>query len=172
MTLRVKPLNNVGIGEMMRMMPIIEISRVEILEDESVVSFFPDEWDDADNVRLIDSIINGIPIGTIYLMHQHSKVIGPSGWSYEYKLLDGYYRLNAISNFMNGTFSLPDTFEFTESEFVDLRGMTFKDIKENYSGIAQRFLDHHVDVQVVDASRKAEIYRMFERLRIDHHCFW
>lgn len=158
MTLTVKR-NDMRILEFIRTLPLIESPDTEPL------------WDEQKNMLLIDSILNNIPIGTIFLMRHPRQIIGPGGWAYEYKILDGYERLTAITAFKNGNLPLPDDFRFFESEFVQAGGMTRKDLKETYPMLSTRFMEHQLDIQVVEASSKLEITRMFKRLDIHGYCF-
>lgn len=157
MTLTVKHLDD--IYSTLRMLPLIEMSDTEPL------------WDEQKGARLIDSILNNIPIGTIFLMRHPRQIIGPGGWAYEYRILDGHERVNAIAAFKNGNLSLPDDFKFFESEFVQAGGMTLKDLRETYPMLSTRFMEYQFDIQVVEASSKLEIARMFERMGIDSYCF-
>lgn len=151
--------NDMCILEFIRTLPLIEMPDTEPL------------WDDLKKARLIDSILNNIPIGQIFLMPHPRQIIGPSGWAYEYRILDGHDRLNAIADFVNGNLLLEDDFKFFENEFVQARGMTFKDLKEAYPRLATRFVNYQLDIQVVEASSKLEIARMFERLDIHSFCY-
>lgn len=151
--------NDMCILEFIRTLPLIEPPGTEPL------------WDEQKKMLLIDSILNNIPIGTIFLMRHPRQIIGPGGWAYEYKILDGYERLTAIAAFKNGNLPLPDDFRFFESEFVQAGGMTLKDIKETYPMLSTRFVNYCLDIQVVEASSKLEIARMFERLDIQSFCF-
>lgn len=160
MTFAVKRLDNITISNFARMMP----SFMELPNTKSL-------WNDQKTERLIDSILNNIPIGPIFLMRHPRQIVGPSGWAYEYQILDGYSRINAILEFGSGYFRLSDDFRFFESEFVQVGGMTLKDIKETYPMLAKRFAEYLLDIQVVEASSKLEIARMFERMGIDSYCF-
>ena len=157
MTLSVKRLDD--IYATLRMLPLIEMPDTEPL------------WDEQKRARLIDSMLNNIPIGTIFLMRHPRQIIGPGGWAYEYKILDGYKRLTAIAAFKNGNLPLPDDFRFFESEFVHAEGMTLKDLRETYPMLSTRFVNYCLDIQVVEASSKLEIARMFERLDIHSFCY-
>lgn len=157
MTLTVKHLDD--IYSTLRMLPLIEMPDTEPL------------WDEQKGARLIDSMLNNIPIGTIFLMRHPRQIIGPGGWAYEYRILDGHERVNAIAAFKNGNLSLPDDFKFFESEFVQAGGMALKDLRETYPMLSTRFMEYQLDIQVVEASSKLEIARMFERMGIDSYCF-
>ena len=159
MTLTVKRRDDIRVSNLVEMLPLIEMPDTEPL------------WDDLKKARLIDSILNNIPIGQIFLMPHPCQTIGPSGWAYEYRILDGHDRLNAIADFVNGNLLLEDDFKLFENEFVQARGMTFKDLKEAYPRLATRFMNYQLDIQVVEASSKLEIARMFKRLDIHDYCF-
>lgn len=155
MTLTVKRLDDID---------ILELS--EMLERTKMPDTAP-LWDDIKKAHLIDSILNNIPIGQIFLMRQPRQIVGSNGWLQEYFILDGYERLNAIADFINGNLLLESDFEFFENEFVQARGMTFKELNENYPFLAKRFSHYLIDIKVVEASSKLEITRMFDRLGID-----
>lgn len=155
MTLNVKRLDDISMVEL----PEI-LARTEMPDTAPL-------WDDIKKARLIDSILNNIPIGQIFLMRQPRQIVGSNGWLQEYFILDGYERLNAIADFINGNLLLESDFELFESEFVQARGMTFKELNENYPFLAKRFSHYLIDIKVVEASSKLEITRMFDRLGID-----
>lgn len=159
MALTVKRRDDIRVSNLVEMLPLIEMPDTEPL------------WDDLKKARLIDSMLNNIPIGTIFLMRNPRQTIGPSGWAYEYQILDGHDRLNAIAALKDGNLLLEDDFKLFENEFVQARGMTFKDLKETYPMLVTRFMNYQLDIQVVEASSKLEIARMFERLGIDNYCF-
>lgn len=159
MALTVKRRDDIRVSNLIEMLPLIEMPDTEPL------------WDDLKKARLIDSMLNNIPIGQIFLMPHPRKIVGPSGWAYEYRILDGYARLNAILDFGTGYLPLADDFRLFESEFVQAQGMTGNEIKEKYPMLIKRFANYQLDIQVVEASSKLEIARMFERLGIDSYCF-
>lgn len=151
--------NDMCILEFIRTLPLIEPPGTEPL------------WDEQKKMLLIDSILNNIPIGTIFLMRHPRQTIGPSGWAYEYRILDGHDRLNTILDFGTGYLPLADDFRLFENEFVQAQGMTGNEIKEKYPMLIKRFANYQLDIQVVEASSKLEIARMFERMGIDSYCF-
>ena len=155
MTLNVKRLDDIDMVELQEI-----LARTEMPDTAPL-------WDDIKKAHLIDSILNNIPIGQIFLMRQPRQIVGSNGWLQEYFILDGYERLNAIADFINGNLLLESDFEFFESEFVQARGMTFKELNENYPFLAKRFSHYLIDIKVVEASSKLEITRMFDRLGID-----
>lgn len=154
MTLTVKRLDDIDILELQ-----------EILERTEMPDAAP-LWDDIKKARLIDSILNNIPIGQIFLMRQPRQTIGSNGWLQEYFVIDGYERLNAIEDFINGNLLLESDFEFFENEFIQAHGMSFIELNENYPILAKRFSRYLLDIKVVEASSKLEIARMLERQRI------
>lgn len=151
MTLNVKRLDDIDMVEL-----------PEILARTEMPDTAP-SWDDLKKARLIDSILNNIPIGQIFLMRQPRQIVSPDGWLQEYFVIDGYERLNAISDFVNGNLLLEDDFEFFENEFVQARGMSFKELNENYPFLTKRFSRYLLDIKVVEASSKIEIVRMLVR---------
>lgn len=155
MTLNVKRLDD-----------IVMVELPEILARTKMPDTAP-LWDDIKKAHLIDSILNNIPIGQIFLMHQPRQIVSPDGWLQEYFVIDGYERLNAIADFIDGKLLLESDFEFFESEFVQARGMSFIELDENYPTLARRFWRYPLDIKVVEASSKLEIARMLGRQGID-----
>lgn len=151
MTLTVKRLDDIDMVELQEI-----LARTEMPDTAPL-------WDDIKKARLIDSILNNIPIGQIFLMRQPRQIVGSNGWLQEYFVIDGYERLNAIADFINGNLLLEDDFKLFENEFVQARGMTFKDLNENYPFLAKRFSYYLLDIKVVEASSKLEIARMLGR---------
>ena len=89
MTLNVKRLDDIDMVEL----PEI-LARTEMPDTAPL-------WDDIKKARLIDSILNNIPIGQIFLMRQPRQIVSPDGWLQEYFVIDGYERLNAIADFID-----------------------------------------------------------------------
>ena len=69
MTLSVKRRDDIRVSNLVEMLPLIEMPDTEPL------------WDDLKKARLIDSMLNNIPIGQIFLMPHPRQTIGPSGWA-------------------------------------------------------------------------------------------
>lgn len=159
MTLNVKRLDDIDMVELPEILARTEMPVTAPL------------WGDIKKAHLIDSILNNIPIGQIFLMRQPRQIVGSNGWPQEYVILDGYERLNAISDFINGNLLLEDDFKLFENEFVQARGMSFKELNENYPFLAKRFSRYLLDIKVVEASSKIEIVRMLGRQGIttDRH---
>lgn len=67
MTLSVKRRDDIRVSNLVEMLPLIEMPDTEPL------------WDDLKKARLIDSMLNNIPIGQIFLMPHPRQTIGPSG---------------------------------------------------------------------------------------------
>lgn len=151
MTLIVKRLNDIEILDLPE-----TLARTEMPDTAPL-------WDDIKKARLIDSILNNIPIGQIFLMRHPHQTVGPDGWLQEYLILDGYERLNAIAAFLNGELLLESDFELFENEFIQAHGMSFEELTENYPTLVNRFWRYPLDIKVVEASSKLEIARMLGR---------
>lgn len=159
MTLNVKRLDDIDMVEL----PEI-LARTEMPDTVPL-------WDDLKKARLIDSILNNIPIGQIFLMRQPRQIVSPDGWLQEFFVIDGYERLNAIADFIDGKLLLESDFEFFENEFVQAHGMSFIELNENFPFLAKRFWRYPLDIKVVEASSRIEIVRMLGRQGIttDRH---
>lgn len=74
MTLNVKRLDDIDMVEL----PEI-LARTEMPDTAPL-------WDDLKKARLIDSILNNIPIGQIFLMRQPRQIVSPDGRLQEFSL--------------------------------------------------------------------------------------
>lgn len=159
MTLNVKRLDDIDMVEL----PEI-LARTEMPDTAPL-------WDDLKKARLIDSILNNIPIGHISLCANRARSSVRTAGCRSFFVIDGYERLNAIADFIDGKLLLESDFEFFENEFVQARGMSFIELNESYPTLASRFWRYPLDIKVVEASSKIEIVRMLGRQGIttDRH---
>jgi Protein of unknown function DUF262 len=114
--------------------------------------------------NLIDSIINGLDIPKLYFEVATSRRFTPEGLTYQYAVIDGKQRLEAITSFLSGELRLAEDFRFFEDEEVMAEGLTLTDLQERYPALAQRFLDFELPIVSVDTDSGDLIEEMFQRL--------
>lgn len=150
------------------LMPGITIARFRRMRD--VVDLAPPYqreggiWTPGTQGRLIDSIVNGLDLPKLYFEKLSSRRVGPSGLSYQYAVIDGKQRLEAIEKFLQGELTLPDDFKFFEDEAVKAAGLTLPELEARYPKIVQRLLDFELPIVLVSTDSGDLIEEMFQRL--------
>ena len=66
------------------------------------------------------------------------------GKSYSLEVVDGQQRITSIIDFIRGSFSLPNTDDFILNNGIDVRGMNFADINDNYPETAANILGYRI----------------------------
>lgn len=156
MKIRTELLAEVTIRRFERMMPVIDLDPP--YQRESGV------WKEGTQSALIDSIINGLDVPKLYFETAIRRRIGPEGLSYQYAVIDGKQRLEAIIAFLSGNLRLAEDFRYFEDDDVQAAGMTFTDLEETYSSLARRFLDFQLPIVRVTTDSGDLIEEMFQRL--------
>jgi hypothetical protein len=121
-------------------------------------------WGVATRTRLIDSILNGLDVPKLYFEKAATRRLTPEGLTYQYAVIDGKQRLEAISSFLAGQLRLAAEFRFYEDETVKAAGMTLEELESQYPRLAQRFLDYELPVVSVTSDSGDLIEEMFQRL--------
>ena len=112
---------------------------------------------------LIDSIINGFDIPKLYF-HEFIPLQLVNGKTFQYSIIDGKQRLQAIWSFIENDFPLPDDFEYLDDEKVKMGGMTYSDIAKKYPLIKIRFDSKTLPIVAVQTEDIELIEEMFSRL--------
>jgi hypothetical protein len=120
-------------------------------------------WSPYKRQLLIDSIINGFDLPKIYI-HKYPEPVKKEGRRYQYALVDGKQRLEAIFDFIDNKFPLAPSFEFLSDKNSDLKNLTFKELGEKYPQVISRFVSTSLPIQVIRTSDTELIEEMFSRL--------
>lgn len=107
---------------------------------------------------LIDSIINDYDIPKLYF-----HLLEP-GDSFEYSIIDGRQRLEAIWEFINDEYTIAEDFEFFEDKSVQLKGLSYTDLAKEYPKIKINFDSYILPIVIVETSDLDLIEDMFSRL--------
>lgn len=121
-------------------------------------------WKTETRSGLIDSILNGLDVPKLYFERETIRRISPEGYSYQYAVIDGKQRLEAIRAFLIGELSLAGDFWFFEDDSVKAGGMSIANLEESYPQLARRFLDFELPVVSVTTDSGDLIEEMFQRL--------
>jgi len=107
---------------------------------------------------LIDSIINDYDIPKLYFhqLGQHDE--------FEYSIIDGRQRLEAIWEFINDDFTLASDFEFFENPHLTLKNLSYTDLAKEFPKIKINFDSYILPIVIVETSDIDLIEDMFSRL--------
>ena len=123
-------------------------------------------WTVEEKERLIGSILKGYPIPLI-LLAERPQIYG----SGKYEIIDGMQRLNAISSFIENSFSFEDKYfntdEFSYAKQVADEGI-FERIKEDTILLSRKecadILDYQLAVTIYTAMEEEDITEVFGRI--------
>lgn len=145
------------------MMPVIAITKTS------------PEWPLESKQLLIDSILNNFDIGTIYfesvndtnrhLVTEHPANIEHLG--YQYFILDGQQRLEAITGFYNNKFPMSNNSFIAYEPSLDIRNLTYSEIKQKYPGLARVFTDYVLSITSMTANSVTLMDEMLLRLSLN-----
>jgi Protein of unknown function DUF262 len=96
-----------------------------------------DVWTTEKRRLLIDSILNDYDIPKIYFHALSSETFSESGL--RFAVIDGRQRLEAIWAFMDGKFTLASDFEYQRDQLIELGGLSYVDIANQYPKIRIKF---------------------------------
>lgn len=112
---------------------------------------------------LIDSLINGFDVPTIYL-HEYRAPVTKNGKIYRYALVDGKQRLGAIFRFLNNGFALSGTFVRLKDGKKAAAGKTYDELKTDDPLLASDLQVTSLDVKSIRTNDLELIEDMFSRL--------
>jgi hypothetical protein len=113
---------------------------------------------------LIDSIINDYDIPKLYFHYLTPQQRKESGQLYEYAIIDGRQRIEAIWDFIDGVFGLSEDFEYLADSTVIAGKLTYSDLAVVYPRIKIRFDSYSLPVILVETDDIDLIEDMFSRL--------
>lgn len=113
---------------------------------------------------LIDSILNDYDIPKLYFHMYNSHQKEESGGVFDYAIIDGRQRIEAIWGFINGDFPISDDFVYLADPSVKGGGLTYSDLAREYPKIKIRFDSYILPIILVDTEDIDLIEDMFSRL--------
>lgn len=119
-------------------------------------------WTKEKKQLLIDSILNDYDIPKIYFHSFGREKAQETG--FDYSVIDGRQRLEAIWEFINGEFNLSNDFEYQRDTSIILSGLGYDDIAKEYPRIKIKFDSFVLPVIAVETEDEDLIEDMFFRL--------
>jgi len=120
-------------------------------------------WNRDKRRLLIDTMINGFDVPKLYL-HKFSPPIVEGGSTFEYAMIDGKQRAEAIFSFVENRYSLEADFKYLADEDIDLGGLTYRELATEYPDIKQDFDSFALDVVTIETDDTEIIEDLFSRL--------
>lgn len=130
-------------------------------------------WSVQRRATLIDTILNEMDIPKLYFSKPRKRKLSSSKIPYQYEVIDGKQRLDAIFDFLDGKFSLNEDFilfensDLSSDERIDLPpNATFNHLMNDvrFSHLADRILDYKLSIQVISTPNGDMINELFLRL--------
>jgi len=112
---------------------------------------------------LIDTMINGFDVPKLYL-HKFSPPIVEGDSTFEYAMIDGKQRAEAIFSFVENRYALEADFKYLADEDVDLGGLTYRELATEFPDIKQDFDSFSLDVVTIETDDTEIIEDLFSRL--------
>lgn len=121
-------------------------------------------WGTDVKAGLIDSIINGFDIPKLYFETASTRRYTTTGLAYQYAVVDGKQRLEAVSSYLADDLRLSNSFTFFEDDTVHAEGMNLSELQTHYPLLARRFLDFELPIVGVTTDSGDLIEELFQRL--------
>lgn len=112
---------------------------------------------------LIDTMINGFDVPKLYL-HKFSPPIVEGATTFEYAMIDGKQRAEAIFSFIENRYTLEADFKYLADDDIDLGGLTYRELATDFPDIKQDFDSFSLDVVTIETDDTEIIEDLFSRL--------
>jgi hypothetical protein len=122
-----------------------------------------DIWNKSKRQLLIDTMINGFDVPKLYL-HKFQTPLEEGGETFEYAMIDGKQRAEAIFDFIENRYALDSSFEYMSDKDIDLSRFTYRELAKEYPDIKQDFDSFTLDVITIDTDDIELIEDLFSRL--------
>ncbi len=121
-------------------------------------------WSNNDKAYLIDTIINGYDIPKIYMADFTYRDTPLNIGRRPYAIIDGRQRFEAIYDFFDNRLPLNFNIIYQKDPSVQLGGLFYSDVRNNFPKIASSFEEYHLQVMSVITDDEARINDLFVRL--------
>ena len=122
-----------------------------------------DIWNLEKRQLLIDTMINGFDVPKLYL-HKFPVPYVDGDSVFEYAMVDGKQRAEAIFQFIENRFPLSENFTYIPDDSVNLGGLTYRELAATHPDIKQDFDAFTLDVITIDTEDTELIEDLFSRL--------
>ena len=86
------------------------------------------------------------------------------GKKYDYAIIDGRQRLEAIWGFINDEFTLSEDFIYLADENVQAKNMSYSELASSYPKLKIRFDSYNLPIVLIETDEIELIEDMFSRL--------
>lgn len=121
-------------------------------------------WSDRDKAYLVDSIINGFDVPKLYLADFQFGASMLNTKRLPYAVIDGKQRLDAIFDFFENKLVLNADFKYRKNSALKLGGLSLRDLRSNYSSVADDFDNASLDIMSVFSDDEEDVNEIFVRL--------
>ena len=148
--------------------PYIQNNILSVYADREIINLSPeyqrqgDIWSLEKRQLLIDSIINRYDIPKLYFHKLEKSDVIKTG--FEFAVVDGRQRLEAIFGFIGGDFGLPDDFKYLADSKIDAKGMRYEDLAKSYPKIKQKIDAYALPIMSIETDNLDLIEDLFSRL--------
>ena len=154
------------------MTPLRQCSVLELYRQKDALNLDPpyqrlSVWDRLKKEKFIDSVINGFDVPKLYFHRISARSADKpdaNGSDYLYSVIDGKQRLIALWDFMSGTISLPQDFEYFNDSNISAGGVKYPDLLVDFPTLRARLDGYNLPITVVDADDSDFIEQLFWRL--------
>lgn len=143
---------------------------LRINSEQEVINTNPDYqrkgsvWTIQKKQLLIDSIINDYDIPKLYFHNYSSQQKEENGGQFDFAIIDGRQRIEAILEFINGDFPIAEDFEYLADPSVRAARLTYSDLAIEYPKIKIRFDSYLLPIILIETEDLDLIEDMFSRL--------
>lgn len=122
-----------------------------------------DIWTKTKKQLLIDTILNGFDVPKMYF-HRFPSGREIDGKQYDYAIIDGKQRLQAIWSFIDGDFALDSDFEYYPDPSIKAGGLTYPEIARQFPDLKTDFDSYTLSIIGVESDDDEIIEDLFSRL--------
>lgn len=150
--------------------PLPNSSILRLNSEKELINVSPDYqrqggiWNLEKKQLLIDSILNDYDIPKLYFHSLTPQQKLELSVDYNYAIIDGRQRIEAIWEFIEGEFPLSDDFDYQADSRVEAAKLTYLDLAKEYPKIKIRFDSYTLPVTLVETDDMYLIEDMFSRL--------
>ena len=112
---------------------------------------------------LIDTILNDFDIPKLYL-HKFHEPLKKGGRTYDYAIIDGKQRLQAMWAFIDGKIALAHDFECFKNSGIQAGDMIYAELGKAYPDLKVQFDSFQLAVICIETDELEMIEKMFSRL--------
>ena len=135
----------------------------DVIQSDPEYQRSSDVWTREKQQLLIDTILNGFDVPKLYF-HKFPSSYDIGGKSFEYAIIDGKQRLEAMWGFIEGKFSLSTDFDCLWDPTLAAGGMTYADLSKNFPDLKTALDSFPLTIVCIETNDIEIIEDLFSRL--------